>query len=332
MGERPLRFSHTHNDKPVVWCLDRGQTCWWYEDDGYWTYQLCDPQAFEAEEDDADDLPDATPIAAALPMFGLPVLQHVSLAIGAAIADAEAAALISQQAADAQAHAEDISVQATAAATQAQISAAHAADEVNGLADVFDHVANDRSQDLTAATVASDTAQASSRQIAQAHADLADVGTPTQALSGAPTVERGVAWSTLGQASSSGETACINNRGSEDSRADTAAAAPGSSADSRDAAVPATGSGTHSSPDTDLFLQAGGAGTVVTVAIPIPQPIATANIIGQAAQAVASIMPLNAFGIGCSLTPSNTRAAAQQLRRERSASVSRRRSDGPAQP
>ena len=40
------------------------------------------------------------------------------------------------------------------AAIQAQISAAHAADEVHGLAGVLDHVANDRSQDLTAATVA----------------------------------------------------------------------------------------------------------------------------------------------------------------------------------
>ena len=125
--------------------------------------------------------------------------------IGAAIADANAAARISQQAADARVHAAEISFQATAAASQAQISAAQAADEIHGLAGCLDHIANDRSQDLTAASAASDASQACNAQIAQAHADLADVGTPTQALSGGPTAEREVAWSTLGQASSSGD-------------------------------------------------------------------------------------------------------------------------------
>ena len=40
-----------------------------------------------------------------------------------------------------------------------------------------------------AIAVASDAAQACNAQIAQAHADLAEVGAPTQALSGGPTVE-----------------------------------------------------------------------------------------------------------------------------------------------
>ena len=96
-------------------------------------------------------------------------------------------------------------------------------------------------------------------------------------------------------------------------------------------------SGTDDPPIIDVILPAGGAVAEVAVAIPTTQPIAAANIIaaalpqaiGQAAQAVASIMPWHAFGIGCSLTPSNTLAAGLQQRRERSASVPQRRNSGP---
>ena len=110
----------------------------------------------------------------------------------------------------------------------------------------------------------------------------------------------------------------------------TAAVAPESFADSPDATVPATGSGTQNSPNIDVVIQAGVAGTAVALTIPAPQPVASANtisaalqqtVIGQAAQALGNIMPWNAFGIGCSLTPSDTRGAALQLRRERSASL-----------
>ena len=98
----PFRYSHFLNGCLTVWCLDRHQTCWWYENDSNWTYQLC-------------ELPVAAPTAGALPQLAQPVLQHSAPAIGAAIADAEVAALMSQQAAEARAHAEDMFVQAIAA-------------------------------------------------------------------------------------------------------------------------------------------------------------------------------------------------------------------------
>ena len=85
--------------------------------------------------------------------------------------------------------------------------------------------------------------------------------------------------STLGQASSNGETACTHDGGSDDGLADTADTAPGSSADSPDTAAPATGPGTHHSADADLFFQAGVALTVVTVAVPTLLPAAPANLI-----------------------------------------------------
>ena len=144
-----------------------------------------------------------------------------------------------------------MSVQATAAASQAQIPAAHAADEIHGLAGCLDHIANDRSQDLTAASVASDAAQACNAQIAQAHADLADVGTPTQALSGGPTAEREVAWSTLGQASSSGDAVDTHDASSDADLADTAATAPGSPT-SPDPDAATIGPGTQPAREADL--------------------------------------------------------------------------------
>ena len=136
-------------------------------------------------------------------------------------------------------------------------------------------------------------------------------------------------------ASSNGETTCAHDEGSDDDLADTAAIASGSSV-SPDIAAIVTGPGTHHNLDEDLFLQAGVAGIVVTVAIPTPLPVAPANIItaalpqaiGQAVQAIGSIMPWKTFGIGCALVPSNTRAANMQSRRERSASVSQRRPTG----
>ena len=149
----------------------------------------------------------------------------------------------------------------------------------------------------------------------------------TQALSGAPAIERGVAWSTLGQASISGETTCTHDGGSDDGLADLADIAPGSLADSPDPAAPASGTGTHRSPD---------AGTLAPGDSPTPMPVAPANTIaavlpqaiGQVAQAIGSIMPWAAFGIRCSLVSSNARAANRRSRRERSASVSQRRPTG----
>ena len=127
----------------------------------------------------------------ALPQFAQPILQHVAPAIGAAVADATAAASIVQEAAAARTHAVLMAVQATTAANQAQISATLAADEIRSLAGRLDHAANDRAQELAAASIASEAAQACNAQIAQAHADLADVGTPSQALSGVPAEDRG---------------------------------------------------------------------------------------------------------------------------------------------
>ena len=212
------------------------------------------------------------------------------------------------------------------------MSAAHAADEMHGLTGCLDHIAIDRSQDLTAASAASDAAQACNAQIAQAHADLADVGTPTQTLGGGPTAERGVAWSTLGQASSSGDAGDTHDASSDPDPADAAAIASGPPT-SPDPDAATIGPGTQVAPDADLFLQAGVAGTVVTVAIPTPLPASPANIIttaipqaiGQAAQALGGVMSWSTFGIGCALIPSNTRAAQMQSRRERLVSVSARR-------
>ena len=81
----------------MVWCLDRQQTFWWYEHQGYWTFVMC-------------EIPAADPVTATLPQLAQPVLQHVAPIIGATIADANEAARVSQQAADARVHAAEMSV------------------------------------------------------------------------------------------------------------------------------------------------------------------------------------------------------------------------------
>ena len=103
-ANNPHRYFH-HN---WIWCLNRQGTCWWYENESYYSYTICDLAVAFA------------PAPAVAPaQLAQPILQHVAPAIGAAVAAATAAIDIDQEAAAARAHATMMTLQASTAADQA---------------------------------------------------------------------------------------------------------------------------------------------------------------------------------------------------------------------